>query len=150
MEWKKAEYTITTDRKSFDISVIHQYLSNEAYWCRGIPLETLMRAIENSLCFGLFHKDQQIGFARMITDQATFAYLADVFILPGSRGKKLSKWLISCIQSHPHLQGLRRATLVTADAQSLYAQFGFTQLKKPDRFMEINIPDIYQPSSTKL
>ncbi|MEM7708116.1 MAG: GNAT family N-acetyltransferase [Pseudomonadota bacterium] len=149
MQWQKEEFTVSTDRESFDISVIHQFLSEDAYWCQGIPLETLTRAIENSLCFGLFHQAQQIGFARMITDQATFAYLADVFILPGFRGKKLSKWLITCIQSHPHLQGLRRVTLVTADAQGLYAQFGFTQLKNPERFMEINNPDTYKPLAAR-
>lgn len=144
MEWNKENYKVSTNKSLFDLSIIHQFLSEEAYWSKGVPQEVMIRAIENSLCFGLFVNASQIGFARLVTDKATFAYLADVFIVPEFRGKGLSKWLMSCIKEHPDLQGLRRMALVTADAHNLYSQFGFKPISNPDRFMEINIPDIYQ------
>ncbi|MCL6269358.1 GNAT family N-acetyltransferase [Sansalvadorimonas sp. 2012CJ34-2] len=143
MEWNRDQYLISTDVESLDIPLIHDFLSNKAYWCRGIPYEIVERSIENSLCFGLFFNNIQVGFARLITDKATFAYLADVFILPEHRGRNLSKWMMRCILDHPSLQGLRRITLATADAHGLYSQFGFRSLNKPDHFMEIHYPDIY-------
>ena len=144
MKWKKEKYSITTEVNDFDFDVIHDFLSNEAYWSKGIDLNTVKKSVSNSICFGLFNNENQIGFARMITDQATYGYLADVFIIEEFRGRGLSKWLMSCIISHPELQGLRRVTLATSNAHSLYSQFGFKSLNKPEVFMEINKQDIYQ------
>ena len=127
-----------------EIKIIHQYLSEESYWCAGIPIDVVMKSIEGAHCFGVFHHENQIGFARVITDHATFAYLADVFVLSGHRGKGLSKWLMKTIVDNPDLQGLRRWILATRDAHALYEQFGFTPLAKPDRFMELHNPNVYQ------
>lgn len=127
-----------------NLSVIHQYISR-SYWAKDIPLSTMKKAIENSLCFGVFNgSDEQVGFARMITDKATFAYLADVFILENHRGKGLSKWLMEHIVEHHDLQGLRRMILATRDAHGLYNQYGFTPLNSPNTFMELHQPDVYQ------
>jgi GNAT superfamily N-acetyltransferase len=139
-------YRITTDVSKLNIDVIHTFLSEESYWAKEIPKHIVEKAIANSLCFGLFYKDAQIGFARLITDKATFAYLADVFVLKEHRGKGLSKWLMRTIQSHPELQNLRRWLLTTKDAHGLYEQLGW---QKPDadyayRFMMRNKPDIYK------
>jgi len=137
-------YRISSDQSELDISSIHDFIS-KSYWAEGIPIETLTRAINNSLCFGVFNKDkEQVGFARMITDSATYAYLADVYILKGHRGKGLSKWLMQEIMSHSDLQGLRRMTLATADAHGLYEQYGFSELAKPELFMENWKPEIYK------
>lgn len=132
----KKGYLISTDKSLLDFDAIHHYLSAESYWAQGIPAERLARAIENSLCFGVFKENQQAGFARVVTDKATFAYICDVFILPGYRGIGLSKWLIQTITEHPELQGLRRWSLATSDAHGLYSQFGFTQLSRPENWME--------------
>lgn len=137
-------YRISDDRSEMDLSVIHGFIS-QTYWAEGIPLETMQRAIEGSLCFGVFlNSGAQVGFARMVTDSATFAYLADVFILEAHRGKGLSKWLVGTILEHPKLQGLRRIVLATADAHGLYQNYGFKALAKPDIYMEITRPDIYK------
>jgi GNAT superfamily N-acetyltransferase len=141
--WVKGEFQISTDPPRIDLRAVHEFLTN-SYWARGIPLETVQRSIENSLCFGIYHGDRQIGFARVITDRATFAYLADVFVLPDYRGHGLSKWLMECIIAHPDLQGLRRWMLATQDAHELYAQYGFSSLKAPERWMEIHRPDVYK------
>jgi GNAT superfamily N-acetyltransferase len=141
--WAKGEFQISTDPARIDLRAVHDFLTN-SYWARGIPLETVQRSIENSLCFGIYHGDRQIGFARVITDRATFAYLADVFVLPDYRGHGLSKWLMECIIAHPDLQGLRRWMLATQDAHELYAQYGFSSLKAPERWMEIHRPDVYK------
>jgi GNAT superfamily N-acetyltransferase len=141
--WAKGEFQISTDPARIDLRAVHEFLTN-SYWARGIPLETVQRSIENSLCFGIYHGDRQIGFARVITDRATFAYLADVFVLPDYRGRGLSKWLMECIIAHPDLQGLRRWMLATQDAHELYAQYGFSSLKAPERWMEIHRPDVYK------
>lgn len=138
-----SEYDISTDPARFDINAIHAYLT-QSYWSPGIPRETVARAIANSLCFGLYHQGSQVGFARMVTDRATFAYLADVYVLEAHRGKGLAKWLMAEIMAHPDLQGLRRMMLATRDAHALYAQYGFTPLKAPDRMMEKHVPDVYQ------
>jgi N-acetylglutamate synthase-like GNAT family acetyltransferase len=143
MEWKKDEYLVSTDRSKIDIDAVHNYLT-QSYWAEGIQKEIVKRSIENSLCFGVYKEKNLIGFARAITDYATFAYLADVFILEKERGKGLSKWLMKIILEHPQLQGLRRLTLATRDAHGLYAQFGFNPFAKPDRWMERHDPDIYK------
>ncbi|MBV9960919.1 MAG: GNAT family N-acetyltransferase [Parafilimonas sp.] len=139
-------YCITTDNTKLDINVIHQFLSEESYWAKGIPKSVVEKSIANSLCFGLFCKNEQIGFARLVTDKATFAYLADVFVLKQYRGKGLSKWLMQTIQAHPGLQNLRRWLLTTKDAHGLYAQLGWIK-PPPDyiyRFMMIHNPDVYK------
>jgi GNAT superfamily N-acetyltransferase len=116
--------------------MIHQYLSEESYWAMNIPLDIVQRSIENSLCFGVYDGEAQVGFARVITDQATFAYLADVFVLPNYRGRGIAKRLMATISAYPTLQGLRRWVLATRDAHELYAQFGFTALDQPELFMQ--------------
>lgn len=135
--------SISTDKTLLDVTMIHRYLSRDSYWAKNIPLDIVERSIENSLCFGLYKDSLQAGFARVITDYATFAYLADVFILPEHRKQGLSKQLLAYIRDFPDLRGLRRWMLATADAQGLYAQYGFTELSKPERMMEISIPNIY-------
>lgn len=129
------DYIIDTDKSRLDVPLIHQFLSQESYWALNIPLEIVERSIANSLCFGVYQQTQQVGFARVITDQATFAYLSDVFILPEHRGKGLSKLLVQTISDWPTLQGLRRWLLATNDAHRLYEQFGFTALDQPDVYM---------------
>ena len=143
MEWKQGEFIITDSRDDLDIETIHNFLS-ESYWAKKIPRSTVEKAVKNSLCFGLYHNSKQVGFGRAVTDRATFAYLADVFVVPAFRGRGLGKWLVSCILAHPELQGLRRWLLATLDAHRLYEQNGFVALREPDRFMEIHDPDIYQ------
>ena len=143
MEWTRGEFTVTTDRARLDRDVILRFLSS-SYWAENIPRVTVDKSIDNSLCFGLLAGSRQIGFARVVTDTATFAYLADVFVLPEHRGAGLGKWLIECIVSHPELQGLRRWMLGTRDAHGLYRQFGFTPPKHPEIFMEIVDPDVYR------
>ncbi len=137
-------YKISAEISDMNLSVIHQYISR-SYWAKDIPQQTMIKAIENSLCFGVFKDSgEQVGFARMITDKATFAYLADVFILENHRGKGLSKWLMDHIVEHPDLQGLRRMVLATRDAHGLYEQYGFTPLNSPSTFMELHQPDVYK------
>lgn len=121
---------------------MHQFLTN-SYWAKGVPLEVLQRAFRNSLCFGIYEGPRQIGFARAITDHATFAYVADVFVIEAYRGRGLSMWLMECMKAHPDLQGLRRWSLVTRDAHGLYQKFEFTPLENPDRWMEIHDPHAY-------
>ena len=136
------EYTITTDKHRLDLNAIHAFLS-QTYWSPGVPMAVVERAIENSLTFGIFHGNEQIGFARVVTDKATFAYLADVYVLEAHRGKGLSKRLLEEIQAHEELQGLRRFLLATKDAHGLYAQFGFKELANPSRMMERWNPNAY-------
>ena len=137
------EYTIDTDKTRLDIPLIHQFLSQQAYWCLNIPLGIVQRSIENSICFGVYQGEEQVGFARVITDSATFAYLADVFILPEHRGWGLSKQLMEYIMACPPLQGLRRWMLITLDAQGLYTQFGFKPIEDPQNTMFIKPFDRY-------
>jgi GNAT superfamily N-acetyltransferase len=139
----KGEFTISSDPLKLDIDLIHKYLSEESYWAKNIPFETVKQSIENALNFGIFYKNEQIGFARVISDYTTFAYLADVFILEKYRGIGLSKWLLDAISDHPNLQNLRRWMLMTLDAQNLYAQKGWSIAKHPERVMEKVIPDIF-------
>ncbi len=142
---EKEGYSISTDPGKLDIPIIHQYLSEQSYWAQNIPLDVVERSVANSLCFGLYHHEKQVGFARLVTDKATFAYLADVFVLEEYRGKGLSKWMMAVIHSHPDLQGLRRWVLGTRDAHGLYEQFGWARLTEAQvyRFMQIIVPDIY-------
>lgn len=137
-------YKISEDLSEIDLKAVHGYLSN-AYWSKGIPFEKMYEALQNSLCFGILTESRsQIGFARMITDKATFAYLADVFILQDHRGKGLSKWLMEAILSHRDLQGLRRMMLATKDAHGLYKKFGFEALENPEKLMELLNLNVYQ------
>lgn len=126
---------VSSDRTRMDVDAVHRYLSEESYWAKGIGREVVERSIAHSLPFGAFDDGVQVGFARVITDYATFAYLADVFVLPSHRGRGVSKTLMAAIAAHPELQGLRRWHLVTRDAQGLYAQFGFIPLDAPERHM---------------
>jgi len=130
-------FLISTDPNLIDFNMVYKYLDQDSYWAKHIPVETLRRAIENSLCFGVYKQNSQVGLARVVTDKATFAYLCDVFILPDFRGLGLSKWLMQTIINHPDLQGLRRWSLATVDAHGLYSQFGFVQVARPERGMEI-------------
>lgn len=139
----RGDYEISTDPARMDIGSIHAYLS-QSYWSPGIPLATVERALANSVVFGLFHLSRQVGFARVVTDKATFAYLADVYVLDEHRGKGLAKWLMEVIQGHDDLQGLRRFMLATRDAHGLYRQFGFGDLVKPSIIMEKLNPDVYR------
>jgi GNAT superfamily N-acetyltransferase len=143
LEVRQGDYLISTDPARLDLEVIHDYLSNQSYWAAGIPKELVRKALENSLCFGLYQDEHQIGLVRVVSDFATFAYVSDVFILPQARGLGLSKWLMSVVMAHPSLQGLRRWSLATTDAHSLYTRFGFTPLHNPERHMEIFDPEIY-------
>jgi GNAT superfamily N-acetyltransferase len=136
------EFEISTDPARIDLATVHHSLTN-SYWAKGISVETVQQSIQNSLCFGVYQGEEQIGFARIITDYATFSYLADVFILEPYRGRGLSKWLMECIMAHPRLQGLRRWCLVTRDAHGLYQQFGFEPLLAPERWMELHDPEVY-------
>jgi GNAT superfamily N-acetyltransferase len=142
-EQHRGQFFISTDKSRLNLDVIHEFLVH-SYWSANIPRETVARTIENSMCFGIYSGDKQIGFARIISDYATFAYLADVFVLEEYRGKGLSKWMMQCIVEHPDLQGLRRWVLGTKDAHGLYAQFGFKPLHSPERFMEIHNADVYK------
>lgn len=143
-EWQHGDYLISTDKAKLDIDVIHGFLTM-AYWSIGIPRATVERALEHSLSFGVYRGAQQVGLARVITDYATFAYIADVFILEPFRGQGLSKWLMEVVAAHPDLQGLRRWILATRDAHELYQKTDFAPLHTPDRFMEKFDADIYTP-----
>jgi GNAT superfamily N-acetyltransferase len=143
LEVHRGDYLISTDPSELDFDVIHDYLSQHSYWATGIPKEIVRRALENSLNFGLYLNGQQIGLVRVVSDYATFAYVGDVFILPEARGWGLSKWLLSVMMAHPSLQGLRRWSLATADAHTLYSRYGFTTLHNPERHMEKFDPEIY-------
>jgi GNAT superfamily N-acetyltransferase len=142
-ESRKEDYAISTDKSLLDLQVIHGFLSG-SYWAEGIPLGVVRKCIEHSLCFGVYYRNEQVGFGRAVTDYSTFAYIADVFIVEPHRGKGLSKWLMECILKHPELQGLRRWMLATRDAQGLYGRFGFTTVKDPSSIMEIRNPDVYK------
>ena len=137
--WHRGDYTISTEKSRLDIGVIHWFLDT-SYWAAGRSVETIRRSIENSMSFGVYKADQQVGFARVITDYATFAWIADVFVLEPHRGKGLSKWLMEVMIGHPELQGFRRWVLATKDAHDLYRKFGFTELKRPERWMERHDP----------
>jgi GNAT superfamily N-acetyltransferase len=145
-ERQRGEYSISTDRARLDLDVIYDYLSGQSYWAKGRSRETIKRSIENSLAFGVYRGERQVGFARVITDYATFAWVADVFVLDGERGRGLAKWLMEVILAHPELQGFRRWVLATKDAHELYRPFGFEELKRPERWMERHDPQTLEKS----
>jgi GNAT superfamily N-acetyltransferase len=146
---KKNNYTISTDKSKIDIEYVHEFLS-QSYWSPGVPIKVVKKAMKGSLCFGIYYRNKQtlptswqVGYARMVTDRATFAYLADVFIDENHRGKGLGKWLVEVILTHPQLQGLKRILLATRDAHKLYEQCGFTSINNPERYM------VYNPTAYK-
>ncbi|WP_111645488.1 GNAT family N-acetyltransferase [Paranoxybacillus vitaminiphilus] len=134
-EYTKETFTVSTDRSKIDLNKVCDFLAR-SYWANKRKRETIMKSIEHSLCFSLFDGNEQIGFARVITDGATFAYLCDVFIDENDRGKKLGTWLLQCILEHPDVAGVRRFCLVTKDAHAFYKPFGFTSLQEPEKYME--------------
>lgn len=150
-EWHRGDYTISTERARLDLRVVHRFISEESYWGRGRALEVVRRAVENSLPFGIYRDAEQVGFARVVTDYATFAWVADVFVLAEHRGRGLAKWLMEVVIAHPDLQGFRRWVLATKDAHELYRPFGFRELHRPERWMErpdphmAESPDYWQP-----
>ncbi len=149
MEWNRGQFTISTDRARLDREAIHAFLQT-SYWAPEISRGIVDRSIENSLCFGVYEAGRQVGFARVVSDFATFAYLADVFVIPSHRGRGLSKWLVEIIRAHPDLQNLRRWNLATRDAHSLYERFGFRRPEHPERLMEIvEGPDLYRRLNQK-
>lgn len=141
--WQRDKFEISTDKARLQIDVIQQFLANESYWASTRTLEQTKIAIENSVCFGIYDAEKQVGFARVVSDFATFAYIGDVFVLSDYRGHGLSKWLMEAMLEHPDLQGLRRWILATKDAHGLYSQFGFHGLKFPERWMELPAPNAY-------
>ena len=139
-EYHQDRFLVSTDPDKLDVDAIHHFLANEAYWSPGVAREVVTRAMEHSLCFGVYdHDGRQAGFARVITDFTTFAYLADVFILRPYRGQGLGKWLVECMLAHPELQGLRKWTLNTLDAHRLYQRFGFGPDPRPENYL------VYRP-----
>jgi N-acetylglutamate synthase-like GNAT family acetyltransferase len=138
------DFTITTDKSKMDIVAIHDFLSKHSGWSDNIPFDLVKKSIDNSLNFGLFHKGKQIGFARVISDFSTIAYLGDVFVLDNYRGQGLSKKLMDAVKGHPNLQGLRRWILLTSTADWLYEKYGFKKLPKPEVYMELFDPTVYQ------
>jgi GNAT superfamily N-acetyltransferase len=148
-EYRRGEFLVSTDPARLDLDVVHGFLTN-CYWAKGIPREVVARSIEHALCFGIYEENgEQVGFARIISDFATIAYVGDVFVLETHRGRGLGKWLMECILQHPTLQNLRRWILTTRDAHGLYSQVGFSPLKMPERFMELYRPDVYNAIQEK-
>jgi len=143
VEVARGEYVVSTDKGRIDLKAVHAFLAG-TYWSPEIPESVVRRAIAGSLCFGIYRGAEQVGFARVITDRATYAYLSDVFVLDAHRGRGLAKWMMEVIMAHPSLQGLRRFALSTRDARSLYEPFGFETVANPDRQMEILRRDIYR------
>jgi GNAT superfamily N-acetyltransferase len=146
MEYRHGEFLLSTSRKRLNLDVVHGFLT-KCYWAHGIPREVVARSIEHALCFGIYDGEgAQVGFARVISDFATIAYLGDVFVLEKHRGRGLGKWLMECIVQHPALQNLRRWILTTRDAHGLYSQFGFTPVTAPERYMELHRSNVYETS----
>ncbi|MVO10944.1 GNAT family N-acetyltransferase [Flavobacterium sp. TP390] len=141
---QKDNFSISTDTAKLDIASIHQFLSTKAYWSLNIPKEKVAQSIQNSLCFGVYDNGKQIGFARIISDYTTIAYLGDVYIFEAYRGKGLSKWLMETIMTHPNLKGLRRWILLTGDAHELYRKFGWSEISDPSKWMEIHNKNCYE------
>jgi GNAT superfamily N-acetyltransferase len=136
-------FHVSSDPDLIDVEHVHRYLSEESYWAKGVPFDVVRRSLAGSLSFGLFREGHQVGFARVITDRATFGYLADVFIDKEWRGRGLSKMLLEAVFAHPDLQGLRRILLTTSDAHGLYRAFGFTSIPEPDKLMQLHNPEVY-------
>jgi GNAT superfamily N-acetyltransferase len=143
MEWRRGDFVVSDDPSRLDRAAVRRFIADESYWAAGIPQGVMDKAIDHSLCFGLYRGDAQLGFARVVTDRATFGYLCDVFVEAAHRGAGLGKWLVSCVLSHPDLQGLRRLSLVTRDAHELYTPHGFRPMPDPARYLEIYSPDRY-------
>lgn len=143
IEARQDDYQMSTDPAKLDVEAIHAFLTI-AHWSPGIPLSMVKTALANSLCFGVYHRGKQVGLSRVVTDYATYAYLCDVYVLEGHRGKGLGHWMVECVMTHPELQNLRRFTLATRDAHGIYAAFGFTGLQTPERMMERHDPGVYQ------
>lgn len=135
-EWKRGAFTISDDPARLDLPMIHEFISTQSYWGVGRPIEVVKKSIDGSVPFGVYKDDKMVGFARVVTDGATFGWIADVFVQPSERGQGLSKWLMEVMLDHPDLQGFRRWVLATKDAQELYRKFGFSELKRPERWME--------------
>lgn len=150
VEHHRGEFTVSTDPSRLDLDAIHNFLTN-CYWAKGVPREVVARSIAHALCFGVYDgSGAQVGFARVISDFATIAYVGDVFVLETHRGRGLGKWLMECITQHPALQALRRWILTTRDAHGVYAQVGFTPVKFPERYMERHDPLVYETSSHEI
>jgi GNAT superfamily N-acetyltransferase len=145
MEWSRDSFTVSCDPRKVDRQAVADFLVS-SYWATGIPRSTVDKSIDGSLCFALLESQRLVGFARVVSDQATIAYLGDVFVLPEYRGRGLGKWLIQCVLSHPQLQGLRRWILITRDAHELYAPSGFRPLARPEGYMELHQPNVYSSS----
>ncbi len=146
-EWRRGEFEISTDPARVDLPTVHAFLTKEAYWSPGVPIDVVRRSLEGSIAFGLYRGGDQVGFTRVVSDRATFAWICDVFVLDAYRGRGLGKWLMECVIAHPDLQGLRRWMLATRDAHGLYEQSGFTELYDATKFMERWDPEIYRRGS---
>jgi ribosomal protein S18 acetylase RimI-like enzyme len=146
-EWQKGELLVSTDPSKLSVDAVHSHLAR-SYWAEGIPREVVEASMRHSLCFGLFDRGAQVGFARVITDYGTFAYMCDVYVLENHRGRGLGQWLVECVLAHPQLQGLRHFQLATRDAHGLYRRFGFEQPKRPESYMELRKPDVYKTGGT--
>jgi len=144
-EWRRGDFVVSDDPARLDKSTVVRFITG-SYWAEGIPQATMQRAIAHSLCFGLYEGDRQVGFARVVTDRATFGYLCDVFVEEAHRGEGLGQWLVECVLQHPELQGLRRLSLMTRDAHTLYQRFGFKPMADPTRYLEIHRPNVYKPA----
>jgi GNAT superfamily N-acetyltransferase len=144
MEWRRDEFVVSDVHSRLDRAAVRRFIADESYWAAGIPQDVMDKAIDHSLCFGLYRGDEQLGFARVVTDRATFGYLCDVFVETAHRGAGLGKWLVSCVLAHPDLQGLRRLSLKTRDAHELYTPHGFHPMPDPTRYLEIHRPDVYR------
>ena len=144
IDWSRDGYDVSDDPSRLDLAAIHRFLSTQSYWAEGISEALLARAITHSLCFGLYRGPAQIGFARVVTDRATYGYLCDVYVDRDHRGAGLGKWLVACVLEHPDLQGLRRIALMTRDAHDLYRPFGFRAMPEATRYLEIHRPDVYR------
>ncbi len=144
----KGDYQIDDDRMRLDLDMVHDFLAG-SYWAEGVPRDVVQRSVANSLNLGLYHGGTQVGFTRAVTDRATFAWVCDVFVLPGHRGRGLGHWMIETLRAHPHLTGIRRFMLATSDAHQVYADCGFTPLPDPARFMEVRRDprELYQAHS---
>jgi GNAT superfamily N-acetyltransferase len=148
VEHRRDPFLVSTDPARLDLDAIHGFLTN-CYWAKGIPRDVVARSIEHALCFGVYDgRGAQVGFARVISDFATIAYIGDVFVLDTLRGRGLGRWLMDCITKHPELQGLRRWILTTRDAHGLYSRIGFTPVKFPERYMELHDPHVYEIRKT--
>jgi GNAT superfamily N-acetyltransferase len=144
MLWRRDGYEVSDDAARLDREAIHRFIATQSHWAQGIPRATLDRAIDHSLCLGLYRNGIQAGFARVVTDRATFAYLCDVYVEDSHRGGGRGVWLIECVVAHPELQGLRRFCLMTRDAHGLYAKHGFEPMPEPERYMERYDQDVYR------